>query len=195
LFGKDLAKDPKILQAATTFPMDINAAGIKLRKMTDPVKVPAVELGLMPEAAKVRKGIKYTNKAISPVLEAGEQASKNDPTFKKPNDFIQWLHDYATGQNSKESAFPFGTVTLGAMSAAVHTTSMNLVNVIHHIAWFPEHIDTLREEIDRVWAESNGNINSSNVAQLDKLDSYIMEASRHGTFKRGKNASPSASHH
>jgi hypothetical protein len=102
--------------------------------MTYLFKVLAVELGLLPEAAKVRGWIKYTNKAVPPVLKAREQASQNDPTFEKPNDFIQWLHDYAIRQNLKESAFPFGAMTLVAMSAAVHTTSMNLVNVVHHIA-------------------------------------------------------------
>jgi hypothetical protein len=47
-------------------------AGIKLRKMTYLFKVLAVELGLLPEAAKVRGWIKYTNKAVLPVLKARE---------------------------------------------------------------------------------------------------------------------------
>lgn len=182
LFGKELTKDPKILQAATTFPMDVISAGIKLRTMTYPFKVLAVELGLMPEAVKVRSWIKYANQAVPPVLKAREEASQEDSSYKKPDDFIQWLHDFVP----KGSGSSFGAMTLFAMSAAVHTTSMNLVNVIHHIAWFPEHNKALREEIDKVWGESNGNINGSNVAQLDKLDSYIMEASRHGNFKRSQ---------
>jgi Cytochrome P450 len=191
LFGKELAQDPKILQAATTFPMDIITAGLKLRRLTYPFKVLAVELGLMPEAVKVRSWIKYTRKVVPTTLRAREQASQNDPTYRKPNDFIQWLYDSAIGPDSNRSVDSLGPQTLFAMSAAVHTTSMNLVNVIHHIAWFPEHNDALREEIDRVWAGSNGNINSSNAAQLDKLDSYIMEASRHGNFKRSKISSAS----
>jgi len=42
LFGKELAKDPKILQAATTFPIDVFTAGLKLRRLTYPFKVLAV---------------------------------------------------------------------------------------------------------------------------------------------------------
>jgi len=184
LFGKELAKDPKILQAATTFPIDVFTAGLKLRRLTYPFKVLAVELGLMPEAVKVRSWMKYVRQNVPPVLRTREIASQNDPTYKKPNDFIQWLYDSAIVPDSNRSVDSLGAQTLFAMSAAVHTTSMNLVNVIHHIAWFPEHNSVLREEVDMVWAESNGNINSSNAAQLDKLDSYIMEASRHGNFKR-----------
>ena len=189
LFGKELAKDPNILQAATTFPMDVNSAGLKLRKMTYPAKVLAVEFGLMPEAVKVRSWIKYANKAVKPILQTREQANKDDPTYKKPDDFLQWLYDHVGGPNSRGGESSFGAMTLFAMSAAVHTTGMNLVNVIHHIAWFPEHNQVLREEIDMVWGDNNGNINGSNVAQLDKLDSYIMEASRHGNFKRSEDSS------
>jgi hypothetical protein len=184
LFGEELAKDPKMVQAAINFPMNLITAGLKLRKLTYSFKVLAVELGLMPEAAKVRSWVKYARQAVPPVLRAREEASQNDSTYKKPNDFIQWRYDSILGTPSKRNVESVGVETLFIMSAAVHTTAMNLVNVIHHIAWFPEHNAALRKEIDRVWAESNGNINSSNAAQLDKLDSYIMEASRHGNFKR-----------
>jgi hypothetical protein len=186
LFGEELAKDPKMIQAAINFPMDLVTAGLKLRKLTYPFKVLAVELGLMPEAVKVRSWVKYARLAVPPVLKAREQASQNDLTYKKPNDLIQWRYDSITGTPSKRNVESIGAETLFTMSAAVHTTAMNLVNVIHHIAWFPEHNAALREEIDLVWAENNGHINSSNAAQLDKLDSYIMEASRHGNFKRSK---------
>jgi len=184
LFGKEMAKDPKMLQAATNFPMDLVTAGLKLHKLIYPFKALSVELGLMPEAVKVRSWVKYARQAVFPVLGAREQASQMDSTYKKPNDFIQWRYDSLIGPHSKRNMESVGAETLFTMSAAVHTTAMNLVNVIHHIAWFPEHNAALRGEIDRVWAESNGHINSSNAAQLDKLDSYIMEASRHGNFKR-----------
>jgi len=191
LFGKELAEDPKILQAATSFPLDVFNASLKLRKLTYPFKFLNVELGIMPEATKVRTWISYVRQAVPPVLKAREQASQNDPVYKKPNDFIQWLYDDIVAKDSNRKVGSLGIQTLFAMSAAVHTTGMNLVNLVHHVAWFPKHNAALREEIDRVWAESNGNINNSNVAKLDKLDSYIMEASRHGNFKRSKPATPS----
>ena len=169
------------------FPMAFVNAGLRIRRLSYPLKFLAVELGFFSSVVKVRRWVKYVRKVVPPVVKAREEAARTDPEYEKPNDFIQWLYeDTAANEKSSTTVDDLGVHPLFATMAAVHTTTMNLVNVVHHLAWYPEYTAELREEVDRVWDENGGNINNGNTAKLDKLDSYIMEASRHGNFKRSK---------
>jgi len=95
----------------------------------------------------------------------------------KKNDMIQWAIDNAG--DKKWDMDHMAETYLEVSMAAIHTTSMNVTQVLYDLTFRPEYIEPLREEIAAVLAADNGKLVKTSMTKLRKMDSFIRETQRY----------------
>lgn len=124
--GPDLCRDKDYLDAAVNYTMDLISAQRKIQAMRPwlrPLLAPRLkEVRQIEERKKMARGI------IAPVVQARREAEKNDPSYKKPEDMMQWLMDRyeASGTGSIEK---LTHSQLNLIFAAIHTTTLTATNM------------------------------------------------------------------
>ncbi|KAL8826671.1 MAG: hypothetical protein Q9191_003656 [Dirinaria sp. TL-2023a] len=108
--------------------------------------------------------------------------------YEKPNDAIEWLRDLVPEPDKNDPHF-HGISQLGIGAVSVNTTAQLITNSIFNLATYPEYVPILREEIDRVFEESGGELTLESMSKMKKLDSFVKETLRHSghltaTFQR-----------
>jgi cytochrome P450 len=172
--GAELCEDPKYLDCAnnnTINFLDSVTAVKKLRPWLRPIMAPRT-----PEIRRLRQREKEANDYIRPLVHKRLEAAKNDPTWEKPDDMLQWMLDRGACDNISVEDYAKGQ--LGLIFAAIHTTSLVATAVLYTLAATPEYVGPLREEIRGVIAEYDGNITAKALQQMEKLDSYMKEVNR-----------------
>ena len=101
-------------------------------------------------------------------------ARRDDPTFVKPNDGIQWLLDSAEKSETLQNIV---NSQLRISMAAIHTTAMNLTQATFDLLAHPEYIQDLRQEVVDVLAEEGGWTKQA-LSKMKKADSFIKESQR-----------------
>lgn len=192
-YGRELGQDKAILSAVAKFPTDFVSAAVQLRKRSFPAKVFGVVFGRIPEVQTARGWMGWAHKALVPVFKSREQAQALDPSYKKPNDFLQWIYDANRESKKPVSLNVLAEQSLLAVTPAIHTTGLTLINIVYYLAWHQEYVEELRVEVDHYWEICEGRLNATAVSKLDKLDSFMMEAHRHSAHRRGKKHLPVAS--
>jgi cytochrome P450 len=103
---------------------------------------------------------------------------EKDESYEKPHDALQGVQDAIPEKKKKDIQLHTDT-SLGLLAAAINTTSTLCTNAIFDLAYRPEYIELLREEVTEVLKESNGNWTSESMNKLKKMDSFIKESQRH----------------
>ncbi|KAJ4994467.1 cytochrome P450 [Stagonosporopsis vannaccii] len=171
--GPDLCRDPKYLDCATNYTLDLidSVTAIKkLRPWLRPFMAPRT-----PEIRRLRQREKSLADYLCPLIEKRREAAK-DANWEKPDDMTQWMLDRGAGDNINVEQL--AKCQLSLIFAAIHTTSLTATNIFYTLATTPEYIGPLREEIRSVLAEHNGDITGKALQQMEKLDSYMKEVNR-----------------
>ncbi|KAK7049977.1 hypothetical protein VNI00_005408 [Paramarasmius palmivorus] len=149
------------------------------------VVVSAYIINLFPEFLKpvagrfltpATKSIQRVRKFLEPIIiERSEKQEKyGDQWSDKPNDFLMWCMDTATGP--QRSIQDFVMRMLGTNFAAIHTSSMTFTDALYYLAAHPEYVPELRQEIEGV-VENHG-WSKSSFQHMRKLDSFLKESGR-----------------
>lgn len=109
------------------------------------------------------------------MLERRKAQESSDPTYQKPDDFLQWMMDGANenDRNPHKLAHRLLILTL----AAVHTTSMAATQTLFDLCAKPEYIAPLQEEVVHAITEDDG-FKKPTLTKLRKLDSFMRESQR-----------------
>lgn len=106
-----------------------------------------------------------------------EGGEKETGHVSQPQDMLQWLEDFSTG----EDLAPERIVDrqLGLSFASTHGTTNLIVNVIYDLAarW-DEYAQELRNELESALDEDGGVISKTTPSKLSKMDSFIKESQR-----------------
>jgi cytochrome P450 len=105
---------------------------------------------------------------------------------------MQWLITRNTSDGTPLDVNTLAKNQLTLTFAAIHTTTMNTTNILYTLATTPEYIGPLREEIQRVLSENDGQLSTRALQQMEKLDSYMKEVNR--VYTPGLSKSPCPPH-
>jgi cytochrome P450 len=113
---------------------------------------------------------------VSPIVLERRKAAAENPDWKPPFDFLQWMMEEAKTaeeQNPEKLAHRLLLVSL----ASIHTTTMCTTHVLYDLAQYPEYIEPLRQEV-REAVEAEGGWNKQTINRLKLMDSFIRESQR-----------------
>ncbi|KAH7398762.1 ent-kaurene oxidase [Phaeosphaeria sp. MPI-PUGE-AT-0046c] len=173
--GSELASDPEYLDCGTNYTvrlMDAVNAIKKIRPWLRPFLVPR-----LPEIVKLREMETRATKHLEPIVCDRVTAEKDDPSWQKPNDMLQWLLNRNSGKDAL-TVEQLAKAQLSLIFAAIHTTTLTATTILHTLAVTPEYIQPLREEIRNAMHENDGIINSKALQSMTNLDSYMKEVIR-----------------
>ncbi|KAJ7607500.1 cytochrome P450 [Roridomyces roridus] len=123
-----------------------------------------------------KKHLRQMLKFVGPMIE--ERIAKEDELGsdypETPNDLISWMLEVA--KREQRHAPGIAARMLATNMAAIHTTSMALSHVLFDLTTYPQYIQPLREEAERVVKEEGWSKASLN--SMHKIDSFIRESQR-----------------
>ncbi|KAF7351479.1 hypothetical protein MSAN_01580100 [Mycena sanguinolenta] len=114
---------------------------------------------------------------IGPLMSPKKEADRHKlgPDWPdKPNDLISWLMQDAAPADKTVPALAHRVLIVNM--AAIHTSTMALVNVLFDLTTYPSHIQPMREEVERVIMQEGWTKAALNSMHL--VDSFIRESQR-----------------
>lgn len=146
---------------------------ILLRIFPDWAK-PLVSL-FIPFSYQVNWALAKAKRIIVPLIEERRRCEASDDEYEKPEDFLQYLMDGATGNDARPDKLAHRLLILTL--AAVHTTSMAATQALFDLCAHPEYSEVLRNEVVDV-LRAEGGYTKQSLTYFKKLDSFIRESQR-----------------
>ena len=126
----------------------------------------------IPELRSVRHCNRRARDLLAPIL-ADRVVREKSHDYKKPLDSIEWIRDDANDPEDRDDPHLHAIMQLIIGALSVNTTSQLITNSIFNLATWPEYVPILRQEIEDTLREAEGKWSMENMAQLEKLDSFI----------------------
>ncbi|KAJ6459072.1 cytochrome P450 [Mycena sanguinolenta] len=127
---------------------------------------------MSPKKEADRRTLEFLGPIISERLAKEEELGPDWPD--KPNDLISWLMQDAAPADKTVPALAHRVLIVNM--AAIHTSTMTLVNVLLDLTTYPSHIQSMREEVERVIMQEGWTKAALNSMHL--VDSFIRESQR-----------------
>jgi cytochrome P450 len=123
---------------------------------------------------------------LVPTIHGCRHAELNHSSYKKPDDFLQWMMDLADNDFNKDPVnLAHGLTTFMAL-AVVHTSTMLVTHAMYDLVMHPEYLEPLREEILDTLKNGWINASPSEFAAQRSLDSFLHESQRLYPTSEGK---------
>jgi cytochrome P450 len=171
--GEKICRNPDWLRITVNYTIDSLIAAAQLRLWPEFLR-PFVAR-FLPKCKTIRQELAEANNIINPVVEERQKARKAAIAEGRPeetyHDAIQWL-----GENSQSQSFGQAAMQLALSTAAIHTTTDLLTQVILDLCEREEIVHELRREIITVLGD--GGWNKSTMYKLKLMDSVIKESQR-----------------
>ncbi|KAI1033565.1 hypothetical protein LB505_012981 [Fusarium chuoi] len=174
--GPELCRSEQYLDAAINYTMEVMGAQRAVQNMRPWLR--PFRAQSLPEVKKLYQRIAEAEAFLEPVVKTRTDAM-NDPSYEKPDDFLQWLIDGKDKFPDKNSQ-NLAKVQLGLTFAAVHTTTLTATNAIrfYDLAALPDLQTELREEVREALSHSDGQLTSNALQSMKKMDSFLKETLR-----------------
>ncbi|KAK7049976.1 hypothetical protein VNI00_005407 [Paramarasmius palmivorus] len=171
--GLPLCRDPEYVKLNLDFTFHVVVAAKIINLFPDFLK-PVVGEFLTPVPKSIRRARKFLEPIISERAQKQEKYGIGSDWMGKPNDFLMWCMDAATGP--QRSVQDFVMRVLSTNFAAIHTTSMTLTDTLYNLAAHPQYVPELRQEIEDIVKEHGWT--KSSFQRMRKLDSFLKESAR-----------------
>ncbi|PCG89956.1 Cytochrome P450 [Penicillium occitanis (nom. inval.)] len=171
--GTTLCESEEWLSTALTYTENAFKTIILLRIFPDWAK--PIAAIFIPFSYKVTWSLKKAQHMIVPLIEERRRAEIEDRAYQKPEDFLQYMMDEASGIDKEPYKLAHRLLILTL--AAVHTTSMAATQALFDLCANPEYIEPLREELLEVLS-SEGAYTKQTLTRFKKLDSFMRESQR-----------------
>ena len=129
----------------------------------------------IPAVWKVQQNLRLAKKLIVPYVEKRISRQKNDPTYQKPDDLLQWMMNEANERDGKPEKLAHRELVITL--ASIHTSTMAAVHTFYDICAHPEYIQRLREEVVNC-VEEEGGWSRVTFNKMLKMDSFMKESQR-----------------
>jgi hypothetical protein len=129
----------------------------------------------LPEVRRIQQHRINGARLLEPILVERLENLKV-PGFKPPTDMIQFIIQ-SSGGKAGDILFQCHMQMTISM-AAIHTTAMNMTQVMYNLALYPEYQEPLRKELEEVLAAYNGILTNAGMAKLKMMDSFLRESQR-----------------
>ncbi|KAK7950883.1 cytochrome P450 [Apiospora aurea] len=171
--GKDVCRNERWLQIATTYTVDSFIASYIMRMAPTPLRF--FVYWFVPQGRSIRQAVRDARQIIDPevkrriaAVDAARAAGLKPP---KTADTLGWMYEVARG---RKVDYPASQLSL--TMAAIHTTTETTGQAMLDICELPDVAQQLREEIIQVIGEHGWSKNS--VTKLKLMDSFLKESSR-----------------
>ena len=172
--GEPACKDPVWLEASTNYVHNASLTVFIMR--ATPGWIQPVVARLLPT---YWRSIYWANKSIEylvPIMQKRRDDAAEDPSWEKPQDFLQGMMDLANEHDSPNEKLARRALVMGL--ASLHLTTIAVEHILYDIWARPEYVAPLREELETVLARDGGEWTRSTPGDLRKLDSFLRESQR-----------------
>ena len=128
-----------------------------------------------PSAWKVQRNLRAAIKSLVPIIRKRREAEEKGLEDQNPNDFLQWMMDGASHEESHPDKLAHRQLIV--FLAAAHTTIITGAQVMYDLCAMPEYVEPLRAEISGVLKEEGG-WNPTVLNKMWKMDSFLRESQR-----------------
>ncbi|QDS71876.1 hypothetical protein FKW77_010117 [Venturia effusa] len=172
--GHEISRSQEYLNTQLTFNASVLTAAQKLRRTPHTFK-PLVGV-FLPDIWRLLNCLRDIKKLLVPVLEA--RLEKYKAGGKRTEDLPQVLLEGAEFESKPtpiprqaEQALIFSFGGVAAISTA-------LAQVLYDLAWYPTHIQPMRDEVNQIWDECDGQLTRAHLQRMVKMDSFFKESQR-----------------
>jgi hypothetical protein len=171
-FVTELAEDDEYLDTAVKYSENGFKHNFLLRVFPDRVKPLVAKL--LPTSYGVNAALKKAKKMIVPLIRERRRREEEDPSYSKPEDFLQFLTDGGVEINdSDETTVQRLMVTyLGSGPSTIIAVAQGLFDLCVH----PEYIEPLREEALRVLRKDG--YTKQALYEMKEMDFFMRESQR-----------------
>jgi cytochrome P450 len=133
----------------------------------------------VPPYRKLRRTNDTALRLIKPIIQSRRELM-DKPGFVGSDDIMQWMLNERVKKSFGDKDYSMmAQFQLQLSFAAVHTTSMALVNILFDLLAYPENLAILREKINESPVRNGGSFQSNFYKSLEKVDSFMKESQRH----------------
>ncbi|EHK99357.1 putative Ent-kaurene oxidase [Glarea lozoyensis 74030] len=171
-FVTELAEDDEYLSTAVKYSENGFKHNFLLRVFPDRIK-PAVAF-FLPTSWGVDSALRKAKRMIIPLIRERRRREKEDPSYEKPEDFLQFLMDGGVEINDDdETTVQRLMVTyLGSGPSTIIAVAQVLFDLCVH----PEYVEPLRQEALQV-LRKNGYTKQA-LYEMKQMDSFMRESQR-----------------
>uniref|UniRef100_A0A8H8CFF9 Cytochrome P450 n=1 Tax=Psilocybe cubensis TaxID=181762 RepID=A0A8H8CFF9_PSICU len=170
--GLPLCRDPDFKELTEQFTMHVILGGQILNLFPMMLK-PIIGRFLTRVPSNIKRMVHHTGPLVQAQLDQ-EKSTEGNSEAPTKNNLISWLLEEAKGEQRTVQDIALRLLTINF--ASIHTTSMALTNILYDLATYPEYVEPMREEVERI-IESEGWTKSS-MGKMRKLDSFVKESQR-----------------
>lgn len=188
IVGEPVCQNDEYLNAVAGFMSDV-VRGMLVFPMFPKVTHPIVGavLGLV-SRYHYWVSSKHSLPVIKQRLVDMQRKNDGDPGYKEwkePNDFITWTIRTARAENRQDELEP-SRIAMRIMPinfAAIHTSAMtNHCAILDIFSASPDVLESLREEVARIYAEEGNQWTKQGLARMYRMDSVFRESQRYSSF-------------
>ncbi|RCI12737.1 hypothetical protein L249_1273 [Ophiocordyceps polyrhachis-furcata BCC 54312] len=181
LIGRPPCRDRRWLRLAVDFPKDVFIMASILNLL--PGWSHCIVARLIPARRRILKSIRLADDTVA---RAGRQhaavkeARARGEQVEEEDTLLNWMLDRRSPNECLPSAM--GALQCALTLAAIHTTSMTALHLIHDLCEHPEWLPVLRDEVDSLADELGGPSEKPMATteewcdRLEKLDSFLVES-------------------
>ncbi|KAL4815359.1 cytochrome P450 [Aspergillus spinulosporus] len=135
--------------------------------------------GFLPPVRHARRILDHVkNDIIVPMIHERIEKEANDPNYRKPDDFMQWMMDIADNDYDKQpDNIAQGLMIIMAL-AVIHTSTITITQSLYDLLIRPEYVQPLRQEIIDTLKHGWANATKADFASQVRLDSFLRESQR-----------------
>ncbi|TCD63302.1 hypothetical protein EIP91_005683 [Steccherinum ochraceum] len=175
--GLPLCRNTEFLTVATDFTLDVSQARFVVN-MFPPSLKPVVAKLVNRVPSRLKKAYDLVGPTVEALRAEAEQETALTGTWDdKPNTLLAALVEEAVkyGYSDLKTVMSLLVVEF----TALHTTAMSFTHALYYLAADPSLAIPLREEVEAVSQEENGDLGSKTAAsKLKRIDSFLREAQR-----------------
>ncbi|OJJ83192.1 cytochrome P450 [Aspergillus glaucus CBS 516.65] len=175
--GDSICRNEKWLETVTDYTINVGITVIFLRPF--PKFLRPLVAKFLPSVRKLNKQVQFVKQELFiPMINARHHAKKHNPSYQKPDDFLQWMIDGADNPRDADADFMAHNLFIIMSLAVVHTSSMLMTHMLYDLIEMPEYLEPLREEIQATLANGWTNATHSSFISQHHMDSFMKEVQR-----------------
>ncbi|KAJ7086862.1 cytochrome P450 [Mycena belliarum] len=169
--GLPLCRNQEFLDLNVNYTIHIFTRGQLIKLIPEFLK-PTLAPWFSSKNSSLRHALKFLGPLLEERLAKDQELGADYPD--RPNDAISWLLDIATDEERTVPALALRILVINM--AAIHTSSTTLTSALYDLTMYPEHMQPMREEAERVIAEEGWS--KASLASMHKIDSFLRESQR-----------------
>lgn len=172
--GNPACRNEEWLDTSIQYTENVFGTVMLLRRL--PKFVHPIVAHCLPSYWHLHSNLRTAKRIISPMVnQRRADQAKNDPSYEKPNDLLQWMMDAANENDGQPDKLSHRQLLLSL--ASIHTTTMSAAHAMYDLCAHPEYFEPLRQEALEVLREDGG-WKKTTLNKMRKLDSFLKESQR-----------------